>query len=191
MRIIKRPSKFSYLLQNGNIKIGQNCDLTSLQILYSGSLIKNQLNVIIGNDCQLKGEFVLHDSYSKIIIGDRVFIGDNTKFNCKDEIEIKDDVLISWDCLLIDSNSHPINWEDRKNDVIDWKHGNMNKDWNKVETKKILISAKSWIGVKSIILKGVQIHEGAIVGAGSVVSKNVEKYSIVAGNPAVEIKKAS
>lgn len=45
-----------------------------------------------------------------------------------------------------------------------------------------------WIGARSIILQGVTIGEGAVVAAGSVVSKDVPKYSIVAGVPAKVIK---
>ena len=41
----------------------------------------------------------------------------------------------------------------------------------------------------SIILKGVTIGKGSIVAAGSVVSKNVEPFTVVAGNPALIIKK--
>lgn len=45
-----------------------------------------------------------------------------------------------------------------------------------------------WIGMKSVILSGVQIGDGAIIGAGSVVTKNVAPYTIVAGNPAKMIR---
>jgi maltose O-acetyltransferase len=41
-----------------------------------------------------------------------------------------------------------------------------------------------WIGARAIVLKGVTIGKGSIIGAGSVVTKNVEPYSVVAGNPA-------
>jgi acetyltransferase-like isoleucine patch superfamily enzyme len=41
-----------------------------------------------------------------------------------------------------------------------------------------------FIGARSIVLKGVHIDNGAIVGAGAVVTKNVPAYAIVAGNPA-------
>jgi acetyltransferase-like isoleucine patch superfamily enzyme len=47
-----------------------------------------------------------------------------------------------------------------------------------------MISDFVWIGANVIILKGVTIGEGAIVGAGSVVTKDVPPYTIVAGNPA-------
>ncbi len=55
--------------------------------------------------------------------------------------------------------------------------------------KKILLKRGCWIGVGAIILPGVTIGEGAIVGAGSVVSQNVPDYTIVAGNPARPVRK--
>ncbi|MCB0501084.1 MAG: hypothetical protein KDD32_00210 [Bacteroidetes bacterium] len=52
-----------------------------------------------------------------------------------------------------------------------------------------MIKDKAWIGFNVIILKGVTIGEGAVVGAGSVVTKDVPDYTIVVGNPAKLIKK--
>jgi acetyltransferase-like isoleucine patch superfamily enzyme len=46
-----------------------------------------------------------------------------------------------------------------------------------------------WVGYGAIICSGVNIGDGAVVGAGSVVTKDVEPYSIVVGNPARELKK--
>ena len=54
--------------------------------------------------------------------------------------------------------------------------------------KDIVIEDDVWIGTRCIILKGVTIHEGAIVGAGSIVTKDVPPYTIVAGNPAKVIR---
>jgi maltose O-acetyltransferase len=48
----------------------------------------------------------------------------------------------------------------------------------------IEIGDRVWIGYRAIILPGITIGEGAVVGAGSVVTRNVEAYTIVAGNPA-------
>jgi acetyltransferase-like isoleucine patch superfamily enzyme len=49
------------------------------------------------------------------------------------------------------------------------------------------IKANVFIGARAIILPGVTIHEWAVVGAGSVVTRDVPKYAIVAGNPAKQI----
>ena len=52
-----------------------------------------------------------------------------------------------------------------------------------------IIGNDVWLGYKSSILPGIHIGDGAIIGAFSVVTKNVEPYSIVGGNPANEIRK--
>ena len=57
------------------------------------------------------------------------------------------------------------------------------------ETKKVIIGDDVWIGCRTIILPGVCIGKGSIIGAGSVVTKDVEPYSVVAGCPAKIIKK--
>ncbi|TWX67495.1 acetyltransferase [Colwellia sp. C1TZA3] len=56
------------------------------------------------------------------------------------------------------------------------------------EPKPVTIGSDVWIGQRSIILPGVNVGDGAIIGAGSVVTKDVSPYEIVAGNPACHIK---
>jgi acetyltransferase-like isoleucine patch superfamily enzyme len=51
----------------------------------------------------------------------------------------------------------------------------------------VVIGHRVWIAYRAIVLPGVTIGEGAVVGAGAVVTKNVEPYTIVAGNPARKI----
>ena len=57
------------------------------------------------------------------------------------------------------------------------------------EVKKVIIENDVWIGARVIILPGVKIGTGSVVAAGSVVTKDVPSYVIVAGNPAIIIKK--
>jgi galactoside O-acetyltransferase len=95
----------------------------------------------------------------------------------------------------MDNNAHSLKWQERENDVKDWKRGldegkvGAYKDWRNVNSKSILIKDKAWIGFNCIILKGVTIGEGAVVGAGSVVTQDVPDFTIVAGNPATVIRK--
>ena len=58
---------------------------------------------------------------------------------------------------------------------------------NKGRKLKLVIEDDCWIGCGAIILTGVKIGRGAIIGAGSVVTKDVKPYSIVLGNPAKKI----
>lgn len=55
-------------------------------------------------------------------------------------------------------------------------------------TKEIVIGDDVWIGARVIILPGISVGKGAIIGAGSVVTKNVPEFSVVAGNPAKIIR---
>ncbi|WP_394358772.1 DapH/DapD/GlmU-related protein [Hydrogenimonas thermophila] len=55
--------------------------------------------------------------------------------------------------------------------------------------KKVTIEPYCWIGRNVTIVPGVTIGKASVIGAGSVVTKNIEPYSIVGGNPAKLIKK--
>ena len=52
---------------------------------------------------------------------------------------------------------------------------------------EVVIGSRAWIGYRAILLPGISIGEGAVVGAGAIVTKNVEPFAIVAGNPARKI----
>lgn len=56
------------------------------------------------------------------------------------------------------------------------------------DEKEVIIEKDVWVGYGAIIMHGVKLGEGSIIGAGSVVTKDIEPYTIVAGNPAKFIK---
>lgn len=149
-----------------------------------GSIDIRSLDSIIeiGNNCLIEGNLVTEHDQSQITIGNNVYIGGGTLLDCVLSIIIEDDVLISYDCILADSDNHSIQYSQRKQDLADWK--NKKHDWSTTKSASIKIEQGVWIGARSIILKGVTLGEGAIVGAGSVVTKDVPSYTIVAGNPA-------
>jgi acetyltransferase-like isoleucine patch superfamily enzyme len=155
--------------------------------IYINRPIKDFQNIAVGEDSIIEGKIVLHNPKAVVKIGKRVFIGENTLLMCYESIEIGDDVMVSWDCTIIDTNAHSVKSEERASDVLDWAKGE--KDWSRVESKKIVVEQKCWIGFKSIIMKGVNLGEGSVVAAGSVVTKDSEPYSVIGGNPAMLIKK--
>ncbi len=74
---------------------------------------------------------------------------------------------------------------------IFYKRNNMRNDWArpiKIDPVYITIGSDVWIGIKSIILDGITIGDGAVIGAGSVVTKDVPPYAIVGGAPAKLIR---
>lgn len=135
----------------------------------------------IGEGTIVEGSLVSERDGAAIIIGRNSFIGASLIASAT-KIEVGDDVLISWGCSIVDHNSHSTAWSERKHDVRDWRDGK--KDWRHVEVRPVKICDKSWLGLNVIILKGVEVGEGAVVAAGTVVVKNVPPWTIVAGNPA-------
>lgn len=120
--------------------------------------------------------FNISTSGSRIIIGNNVGISGST-INATTTITIGDNVLIGSGCLITDTDSHPLHWEDRL------KNNNV-----KIKSAPIRIEDNVFIGARSIILKGVTIGEGSVVGAGSVVSQSVPPFVVVCGNPAKIVK---
>ena len=171
---------------------GNNSDVANMHLQVRNP-VTGKIFMEIGDDCLINGTFVFDLPKGKIKIGNRTFIGGGT-FICIDEITIGDDVLISWGCSIMDNNSHSVISSERINDVVDWKRGigegkiGFYKNWNVVKRAPVFIKNKVWIGVNCIILKGVTIGEGAVIAAGSVVTKDVPDYAIMAGNPAAVIK---
>jgi acetyltransferase-like isoleucine patch superfamily enzyme len=174
----------SFLRARKNLKLCKCGDKT----IVSARIDKrsHQSIIEIGNNCLITGLLVTEKEGSKIKIGNNVYIGGESLLDCVDSIIIEDDVLISYRCLLADSDNHSHRYSIRKNDLQAWSKGK--HDWTKANTKPIKVCKGAWIGANSIILKGVSIGEGSIVGAGSVVSKSVLPWTIVAGNPAKLIR---
>jgi acetyltransferase-like isoleucine patch superfamily enzyme len=142
----------------------------------------------VGEGSIVEGSLISEREGSEIIIGANTFIGESLIASAN-RIEIGDDVLIAWGCNIVDHNSHSIVWRDRQMDVRNWYVGR--KDWSHVITKPVRIGDKCWIGFNVAILKGVQIGEGAVIGAGSVVTKDVSPWTVVVGNPARMVREIS
>lgn len=105
-----------------------------------------------------------------ITIGRNVGVSGCT-ISAAERIVIDDDVLIGAGCLIADSDFHPIAYEHR-----DMPEKTLNAP--------VHICAGAFIGARSIVLKGVTIGRGSVVGAGSVVTRDIPPGVIAAGNPA-------
>lgn len=168
--------------------IKRNCDFSvgkGSKVNYRAIAGRTPQKVVIGVKCMIQASIIADRSGASVVIGDRTFIG-GSKLIAAQRIEVGSDVLISWGCTIVDHDSHPLHWEDRKNDVVEFLHGR--KDWSKVKISPVKICDRAWIGFGVTILEGVTIGEGAVIGAASVVTKDVAPYTVVAGSPARIIK---
>lgn len=161
------------LLRFQGMKIGKG---TSLPI---GTKVSWPHQLSIGSKCILEHSIYFHYDgiYSEgpsICIGNNVFIGNNTEFNITDKISVGNNCLIGAGCRFVDHN-HGID----KNLLIR----------NQLAPKqKIILEEDVWLGCNVVVLKGVFIGEGAVVAAGSVVTKSIPAYEIWGGVPAKFIK---
>lgn len=147
----------------------------------------SRCEVRIGSGCAIQGLLVTEHDAAEISIGNNVFVGANTIIDCANRVVIEDDVLISYQCLLMDSNNHSERASERADDLRGVMRGERHA-WESVPSAPIHIGKGAWIGARAIVLKGVQIGVGAVVGAGSVVTKDVPAHTVVAGNPARVIR---
>ena len=114
---------------------------------------------------------------SNITIGHDTFINTGARFACpKAEIKIGNFVSIGPN-VCFETVNHDLNYE----------LGQRRKTYH----KNIIIEDGVWIGSNSLILPGVRVEEGSVIAAGSVVTKNIPKYVLVAGVPARIIRKLS
>lgn len=109
------------------------------------------------------------------VVGGNISCGNNVNLNDTKIIDygrviIGDNVKFSGDNLILTSN-HDI------------------KDFNIVNIENVEIESNVWITYRCIILPGVKIGKNSIIGAGSVVTKNIPANVIAAGNPCKVIKK--
>jgi len=155
----------------------------------------------VGNNVKLDGDFPLINGTgiihigSNVRIGNRVawflmnhfqedpklVVGDNTSLNYQIGISIARSVKIGNNCLIagetviFDNDSHNTYFADDRR---------MKPD----DVAPVVIEDNVWIGMRSMIMKGVTIGRGAVVAAGSVVTKDVLPLTLVGGNPARLIK---
>ncbi len=159
-----------------NIRLGQSTKVrwSALRSTRGGSIRIGERSIV---NCR-----IAFDSLGgQIDIGDRCYIGASLLV-CHSSINIESDSIISWGVTIVDHDSHALDWNERSSDVVDW-HDNK-KDWNAVKIRPVHIEEKVWVGFGVSILKGVRIGAFSVVAAGSVVTKDVPPYSLVAGNPA-------
>jgi acetyltransferase-like isoleucine patch superfamily enzyme len=157
----------------------------------------SKVRLEIGKKCHINGAIILEREVGKVFIGDRTYIGGGTTIICANEIRIGSDVLTAWGITIVDHDSHSVNWFERSEDGEKWRTGLLEggiqraaqiKNWDVVSMSPVIIGDKVWIGFNVIILKGVNIGEGAVIAAGAVVTKDVPPYCVVAGNPARVVK---
>lgn len=110
-----------------------------------------------------------------VLKGEGTFFTANNLIVCKTKVEIEEGVQVAWGVQILDHDFHKT-YDERSGEQFP-------------ESLPIKIKKGAWIGCNVIILKGVTIGRGTIIGAGSVVTRNMPDGYVCAGNPCKPIEK--
>lgn len=159
---IQIPGKVHWLIRGSKVRVGDN--------LYFSS--GDAVNPIGSN---LQGAIYV-ESGASLTIGNDVGMS-STRMWIHESVTIGDNVKIGACVLITDTDAHPLDYLARRTSNEGTK------------SAPIEIEDDVWVGAHSIILKGVTIGARSIIGAGSVVTKNIPPDCVAGGNPCRVIKK--
>ena len=124
------------------------------------------------------GDDVTLTAQGRLVLGRNVFVNSFSRIAAHESIEIGDNVVIASGVSILD--------HDHRTHVVD---GHLVVENGEFTTAPVRIGSNVWLGDKVTVLKGVTIGDDVIVGAGAVVTRDVERGTVVGGVPARPIKK--
>lgn len=176
---------FKFVMKMIGVKYGKNLLLKGIPIVFN---IKGA-EILIGDKVTVKSSLLsnLVGLYSRTIIVTRtreaiIKIGNNVGISgatiyARERIEIGDDTMVGGNVKIFDNDFHPIELENRHS-----------QDKSRIKTRPVIIGRNCFIGVNSIILKGTELGDNCVVGAGAVVAGKFPSNTVIVGNPAEVIR---
>ena len=167
-----RKNRIKISGNNNILYVGKNTLLRDSNIFIKG----NNNILYIGDNCVVNNTSIILDNEgSEIRIGNKTSIAKAQIVSLEPyKIEIGEDCMLSYDIEIRNTDSQKI-YDKNTNQRIN-------------EGKSINIGNHVWLGMRALILKGVNIGNNSIVAGGSIVTKDVKANTIVSGSPARQIK---
>jgi acetyltransferase-like isoleucine patch superfamily enzyme len=140
-------------------------------------------NARIAGDSVIRGVLRL-EPRGQLEIGRFCYVGDGVLISAQERINIGEATLLAHGVQVFDNNSHPVSAAQRE---LQFQRMMGHKQRNgpiEIDSAPVSIGRRCWIGLNSIVMKGVTIGDDTIVAAGSVVVDNLPKGVVAAGNPA-------
>jgi acetyltransferase-like isoleucine patch superfamily enzyme len=157
-------------------KVGKN-----LRVDLGAPYVYGAIKIRIGDDCTMSAiSSFVSTSVGKdpvLEIGNKTYLGYRLSISVGSKVTIGNHVLIADNVFIADNPGHPLDAARRRIQGVEPD-----------QIRPITIGDDVWIGHGCKIMPGVTIGEGAVVGAGSIVTKDVAPYTLVAGAPAKPIR---
>jgi maltose O-acetyltransferase len=177
---------FFVTLRIWKYKLLSDCKtVTGKPNLYLPLLLSGRGKIQFGNNFQ-NGVTAAHFTYStynyilsleedsEVIIGDNVVMANGASIQAVSKITLEDNVMIGINCFLVDTDGHDLDPDKRMTGIP--------------KTGQITIKKNVVIYYNSVVFKGVTIGENSVIGACSVVTKDIPPNVFAAGNPARVIR---
>lgn len=160
------------LVLNARVRLRKCDQVGPLTRLWGKPFILNEGSITIGDRTVMHSHLAPIDLQAvnggSIHIGDWCLVNYGTIISASEKVSIGDHCLIGHGVILMDSSQHD--------------------DHRPAKSGPVIVESHAWLGDRVIVLPAVTIGEGSVVGAGSVVVKDVPPYCLAAGNPARVVK---
>ncbi len=163
----------AYLYGAGKIFLCRNASILKGAMLYGES--DEEVAIRLAENVQVREYTYLHAYGGHIFLGKNSSVAPYSLIYGNGGVNIGDNCMIANHCSIVAFNH---NFSDNDSLMID----------QGLSAKGIVIGDDVWIGAHVTILDGVKVGNGVILGAGSVVTKNIEDYAIAMGTPAKVVK---
>jgi maltose O-acetyltransferase len=166
---------------------------TGTRVLLGGRIVNAQPGreaITVGDNCWIAGQLLVFPHGGRIRMGSFCYVGEDTRIWSAEEIAIGDRVFIAHGVNVHDNDAHSLSAAERHRHFRELVTAGRASFTEDVRAGRVVIGNDVWVGFNATVLKGVTIGDGAIVGAGAVVVRDVEPYAVVAGNPAVVVAAA-
>lgn len=120
-------------------------------------------------------------------IGSEVYIGDGALVSAWTTIKIGDGTLLAHASQVFDNDTHPLDAAERRAHFRSILKLGPRRDFP-IGARPVSIGRDCWLGFGAAVMKGVSLGDEAIVAAGAIVTSDVRARTIVAGNPAREVR---
>lgn len=160
-------------MPTGRLLIGESDTPTKKRFQSTELILDDGAKMMCAGDLILyEGVKVRIGKNAKCTFGHHTYLNRSATIDCTQEVHIGDYCAISDNVQILDSDFHTITYDGKTSE----------------KSKPIHIGNHVWIGRSAIILKGITIGDGAIIGAGSIVTKSIPPRCLAVGNPARVIK---
>ena len=179
---VEVPGSWSHGSLPPNVRVGANTVITA-DYAFKRFRTKEPEALVLGAHCTMDGVHFALGERGRLQIGDYCYFT-NAVLLCELEVRIGRYVVIGWNTTVADSDFHPIGPAERIADAIACSPLGQGRPRPSIAMKPVIIEDDVWIGPNATILKGVRIGAGAVIEAGTLITRDIPAGARVLGNPA-------